>query len=257
MEATFQEIFTTRESRVEVITLNRPEKLNAWTQRMRHELTQAIGACNDDPDVGAMVITGAGRGFCAGADIGRNFKSRIEGEDSEQEKLPPPEDWVRLLRDSKPMIAAVNGASVGVGLTMIMPCDVIIASDRAKFGMFFVRMGVVPELASSHFAVARMGFGRASEMCLTGRLYSAQEAFDYRLVDRLVSADELLESAIALGNEIAANPARQLAWTKELLTLNASESDLGAVQKREAERLQLAYQSPEHARAVAKFMGSN
>ena len=114
------------------------------------------------------------------------------------------------------------------------------ASDQAKFGMFFVKMGVTPELASSHFLVQRMGIGRASEMCLTGRLYSASEAFDAGLVDRLVPHAELMEQAMATARQIAANPAPQLRWVKQLLTENGSESDLATVQKREGRVLKQA-----------------
>ena len=117
---------------------------------MHRELHAAISDCNDDPQVGAMVVTGAGRGFCAGADIQDNFKARMDRSGDEQRGGG---DWIELVRSSKPLIAAVNGACVGVGVTMILPMDVIIASEDAKFGMFFVKMGVTPELASSHFLV--------------------------------------------------------------------------------------------------------
>ena len=153
----FEQITFEKEDDIAVITLNRPERLNAWTQRMNAELVEAVTLCNDDPEVGAIVFTGAGRGFCAGADIRDNFQARLDGNGERVEH-----DWVALVRSSKPMVAAVNGASVGVGATMILPMDVIVASDEAKFGMFFIKMGVVPELASSHFLVQRMGFGRAS-----------------------------------------------------------------------------------------------
>ena len=157
------------------ITLNRPERMNAWTYRMSDELTHVIEQCNDDPEVGAMVLTGAGRGFCAGADIQDAFNTRLEGETTDTDQRNR-RDWIELVRGAKPLIAAVNGASIGVGATMILPFDVIFASEKARFAMGFIKMGLVPELASSHFLVQRMGFGRASEMCLTGRLYSAAEA---------------------------------------------------------------------------------
>ena len=236
-------------SGVAILTLNRPHRLNAWTHQMHAELFDAITLCNDDPDIGAIVVTGAGRGFCAGADIRDNFQARIDGE---SQTLPG--DWVGLVRSSKPMIAAVNGASVGVGATMVLPMDIIIASDQAKFGMFFVKMGVTPELASSHFLVQRMGMGRASEMCLTGRLYSGQEAFDAGLADRVVPHAKLMDEALETARLIAANPAPQLRWIKELLTANGSETDIAAVQRREGEALQKAYATPEHTEAVNAFL---
>lgn len=237
---------------VATLTLSRPERMNAWTYQMSAELTDAIERVNAASDLGAIVITGEGRGFCAGADIQDTFQSQIDGDKPQREGGTS--DWVGLLRRSKPIIAAVNGASVGVGATMILPADIIMAGRAAKFGMAFVKMGVVPELASSHFLVQRMGLGRASEMCLTGRLYTAEEAFEMGLVDRLVDDDQLLTQAQELAATIAANPAPQLQWVKELLTQNGSETDLTVVQKREMERLAQAYASPEHKEAVSAFL---
>lgn len=240
---------------VGVLTLNRPERMNAWTYQMSAELTDAIGYCNEADSVGAMIITGEGRGFCAGADIGDTFKARLDDAgDADKGASARTGDWVALLRRSKPIIAAVNGASVGVGATMILPCDVIMASETARFAMGFVRMGLVPELASSHFLVQRMGFGRASEMCLTGRLYSAREARDMGLVDHLVPHEQLMEQAMELAAAIAANPAPQLRWIKELISANGCATDLTAVQQREMELLQQAYATPEHKEAVAAFL---
>ena len=233
------------------VTLNRPHRLNAWTGRMSAEMYDAIDAANSNPDVGAIVITGAGRGFCAGADIKENFKARL---DDSGETVAMRGDWIELVRSSKPLIAAVNGACVGVGATMILPMDVIVASDQARFGMAFVKMGVTPELGSSHFLVARVGFGRASEMCLTGKLYSGEEAFNLGLADRLVSHEQLLTEATELAREIAGNPAPHLRWVKELLTSNGFETDIKAVQKLEGEVLAKAYQSQEHREAVDAFV---
>jgi enoyl-CoA hydratase/carnithine racemase len=248
-----QQITFERRGAVALVTLNRPDRLNAWTQQMHGELSDVIARCNADSNVGALVLTGAGRGFCAGADIKDNFQARLEGTARAE---PPSErpDWVTLVRQSKPLIAAVNGAAIGVGATMILPFDVIIASDRAKFGMGFIKMGLVPELGSSHFLVQRMGWGRASEMCLTGRLYSGAEAHAMGLVDRLVAHDDLVAAALALAEEIAANPGPQLRWIKELLTENGSETDLAKVQQRELARLQDARRSPEHKEAVSAFL---
>jgi enoyl-CoA hydratase/carnithine racemase len=240
---------------VGVLMLNRPERLNAWTYRMSAELTDALEYCNDADSVGAMIITGEGRGFCAGADISDTFQTRLEGEASNSDRESAKTgDWVGLLRRSKPVIAAVNGASVGVGATMILPCDIIVASETAQFGMAFVKMALVPELASSHFLVQRMGFGAASEMCLTGRLYSAREAHDMGLVDHLVPHEHLLEKAMELATAIAANPAPQLRWIKQLISANGCATDLTEVQRREGELLQRAYASAEHKEAVAAFL---
>lgn len=245
----YEQILLETQGNVAVITLNRPARLNAWTYQMSHELTDAITRCNQDDAIGAMVVTGAGRGFCAGADIKDNFKARIDGKADES-----PGDWIGLVRSSKPLIAAVNGASVGVGATMILPMDVIVASEQAKFAMAFIKMGLTPELASSHFLVQRMGFGRASEMCLSGRLYSGAEAYAMGLADRVVEHDELMEAALEIASTIAANPGPQLRWVKELLTRNGSETDIAVVQRREGEALRRAYVSAEHKEAVNAFL---
>ena len=158
------------------------------------------------------------------------------------------------IRASKPVIAAVNGASVGVGATMLLSMDVIVASEQARFAMAFVKMGLAPELASSHFLVQRVGFGRASEMCLSGRLYSGAEAFEMGLADRLVAPENLMDAALEIASGIAANPAPQMRWIKQLLTENGAETDLAIVQQREGEALQRCFASAEHREAVSAFL---
>src|SRR3954470_19081180 len=248
------------EGRVALITLNRPERLNAWTPAMASEQAAAIAAANDDPSVGAIVMTGAGRGFCAGADMDETFRTRLQGTApggttaEGSGGMPADIDWVGLMRASKPLIAAVNGAAVGVGMTMILPFDVIVASDRARFGMLFVKVGLVPELASTHFLVQRVGFGRASEMCLTAALYGGEVAERMGLADRVVPHDELVPAAVALAEQMASNPDRQLRMTKRLLTANGADTDLDAVQERESELLRECWKSPEHKEAVEAFL---
>src|SRR5262249_43210987 len=141
-----------RRETVALITLDRPEKLNAWTPAMAVEQARAIEEANADPRVGAIVMTGAGRGFCAGADMEATFKSRLDGVDPGEDTasgsggMPASLDWVGLLRRSKPLVAAVNGAAVGIGMTMILPFDVIIASEKAKFRLLFIKGGPFPQL---------------------------------------------------------------------------------------------------------------
>jgi enoyl-CoA hydratase/carnithine racemase len=248
-----------RRDAVALITLNRPERLNAWTPQMASEQADAIRAANDDEAVGAILMTGAGRGFCGGADMRDTFQTRLDGGDpaGEGERsggMPPDVDWVSLARSSKPLIAAVNGAAVGVGMTMILPFDVIVASERAKFGMLFIKVGLVPELASTRLLSQRVGFGRASEMCLSGALYSGAEAYRMGLADRLVAPEQLLASALELAQEIAGNPAPQLRMIKSLLSDNALEPDVALVQARENELMRECWKSPEHQRAVERFL---
>lgn len=242
------------------VTLNRPDRLNAWTPHMATELADAFEAANRDSAVGAIVMTGAGRGFCAGADMSDTFQTRISGKDPGANTaegdggMPKGLDWVALCRRSKPLIAAVNGAAVGIGLTMILPFDVILASNKAKFSMAFIKVGLVPELASSHLLVQRMGFGRASEMCLSGRLYLAEEAYASGLLERLVEPEGLHDAALECARGIAANPPPQLQMIKQLLTENASDTDLRGIQKRESAFLRECWETPEHAEAVSAFL---
>ena len=256
----FETILYEKKNNSALITLNRPEKLNAWTPFMAEELASAINEANKDSSVGAIVMTGAGKGFCAGADIEETFQTRIDGKDPGNDTqsgsggMPKHVNWVKLIRESKPMIAAVNGAAVGIGITMVLPFDIIMASEKAKFGMFFIQMGLVPELASSHFLVQRMGFGKASEMCLSGRLVKAEEAKESNLIDFITSEDELLSEAMNKADEIGANPNPQLKMVKELLSLNGSEVDLEKAQERESALLRECWKTDEHKEAVKKFL---
>ena len=209
---------------VAVITLNRPDRLNAWTPTMAEEQVDAIRRANDDPAVGAIVTTGAGRGLLrrrrhAGhvpvADRrGRPGRDTAGGRGG----MPAGLDWVAFLRAAKPMVAAINGAAVGIGVTMCLPMDQIVTSPAAKFGMGFIKMGLVPELASSRLLADRVGFGRASDLCLSGRLISGEEAYRIGLADRLAGADALLDTAIDVAGSYAANPAPQLQMIKRLLS---------------------------------------
>jgi len=248
----YETLLTDNDSGVLRITLNRPERLNAWTYRMGAELSDAVSRANDDDDVIAIVVTGAGRGFCAGADIQDVFKAQAEGDVPARDGNP--RDWVGLVRASKPMVAAINGAAIGVGLTQVLPMDYLIASTAAKLSVRFVKMGLVPELASSHFLTLRMGFGRASELMLSGRTVDAAEALQLGLVDRVTSPEDLVSTATAVARGMGENPQASLRMIKQLLTENMSERDLGAVQRREIEALQRCYTSPEHKEAINAFL---
>jgi enoyl-CoA hydratase/carnithine racemase len=256
----YTQITVERRGEVALLTLNRPDKLNAWTPRMAEEQAHAIETANDDPAVGAIVMTGAGRGFCAGADMEATFKSRIDGVDPGNDTqggrggMPAGLDWVALLRASKPIVCAVNGAAVGIGVTMCLPSDQIVTTPAAKFGMGFIKMGLVPELASTRLLAARVGLGRASDLCLSGRIISGAEAHRIGLADQIAESDALVDTALAIAGDYAANPDLQLRMTKQLLTENAVEPDLAAVQRREHHMLIDCWASPEHAEAVTAFL---
>jgi len=263
----FEQIIYETHDDVAVITLNRPDRLNAWTPQMSVEMTAAVGEANTDERIGAIVFTGAGRGFCAGADIGSQFKAQLDGAppaegrraDSDREAGGNadghrPGNWVALCRESKPMVAAINGPSVGIGLTLVLPMDQLVASDQAKLSCRFVKMGITPELASSHFLVQRCGWGTASDLALSGRMLDAAEALRVGLVDQVAPHDQLLDVAMAKAREYGANPGPQLRMIKRLLTQNAVEADLAAVQRRELAALNEAYRTPEFSEAVNAFL---
>lgn len=251
-DVTYETITYEQEDSIAIVTLNRPERLNAWTDQMNADIVHAIDDANEDKNIGAVVVTGAGRGFCAGADIKDTFQSQLD--DRASDVLKDVEPYVKFIRRSKPIVGAVNGVAVGVGATMLLPFDVIVASEEARIGFFFLKMGVTPELASSHFLVQRVGFGVASEMCLTARLYSAAEVHERGLTNYVVPADELLDKAKEIAREIAVHPARQLRMVKSLLTANGSESDINKVNEREKAALDEAYASAEHKEAVQAFI---
>ena len=205
--------------------------------------------------LGAIVVTGAGRGFCAGADIGSQFASKLNGEpEAEREPFTAAANWVAECRSAKPLVAAVNGAAIGVGLTMILPFDQIVASTSAKLSMRFVRLGLVPELASTTFLVARCGWGAASRLMLSGETILGDEAERLGLVDRAVPPGDVVDAAFAQANLFAENPTPQLRMVKELLTRNTHEVDLDLVQRRELAALGKASKTPEHREAVTAFL---
>jgi enoyl-CoA hydratase/carnithine racemase len=192
------------------LTMNRPDRLNAWTPTMLGELLDAFDRADGDDDVRVVVITGAGRGFCAGADLeagGNTFDYRARGVEDEVPRDGGGQFTLRVFASKKPVIAAINGPAVGVGATMTLPMDVRLASTSAKMGFVFSRRGIVPEAASSWFLPRVVGISRAVEWAATGRVFSAQEALEGGLVRSLHEPDELLPAAYALAREIVENTA--------------------------------------------------
>ena len=241
---------------VALLTLNRPERLNAWTQRMEDEFIDAINAAAADASIGCVVVTGAGRGFCAGADIG-NLDRGIKSDAKRPSKMlvegGSPEVPIALTR-GKPVIAAVNGASVGVGLTMTLSCDIRIASSAARFSARFVRVGLTPECGSSRYLPLVAGLPNALYLTLTGRIIDAEEALQRRLIDRIVEPDQLMPEAMKLAGEIASNP-RDAVWSaKRLLHMNATETDMRRVVTAECYSIRERQTEPDHKEAVTAFM---
>jgi enoyl-CoA hydratase/carnithine racemase len=200
------------------ITLNRPEKLNAFTTRMMHELIDAFGRADADDAVRAIIVTGAGRAFCAGADLSSGGGTFHAPEAIEEHRDGGGLVTLRIYESKKPVIAAINGPAVGVGITMTLPMDVRIASTTARMGFVFARRGIVPEACSSWFLPRAVGIAQAAEWVYTGRVFPAEEALAARLVSRVVAPEALLETARALGREIADNTsAMSVALSRQLL----------------------------------------
>ena len=209
--------------RVATITLHRPEKLNAFTHVMRDELVDAFSRADDDDEVRVVIVTGAGRAFCAGADLsaGRDTfdYAKREGLDAQTHRDGGGQVTLRLYEMKKPVIAAVNGPAVGIGATMLLPMDLRLASSAARFGFVFTRRGIVPEACSSFFLPRLVGIARALDWTLTGRVFGADEALAGGLVQKVVPPAELLPAAQALAREIVEHTspvavalARQMMW---------------------------------------------
>ena len=202
------------QDKVALITLNRPEQMNTWTPTMSRDLSDAMYECDENDTIRAVVITGAGRAFCAGADLSGGedgFTDRVE--------INRPPMWPYQIR--KPVIAAINGAAVGVGITYSMLADMRLATPNAKIGFAMVRRGILPELAS-HVTVSQVaGFSRAADLLMTGRIISGQEAADMGVVGEIVDGDALLTRAMEIAEDIAVNTAPvSVAVTKALMWQN-------------------------------------
>jgi enoyl-CoA hydratase/carnithine racemase len=226
----FQQLEYSVDDRVATITLNRPDKLNAFTSRMVHEMLAALDAADADGDVRAVIVTGAGRAFCAGADMseGAATFAKTSGADISTDNPLRGRDGggivtLRIFRMLKPVLAAVNGAAVGIGVTMTLPMDMRLASTDARFGFVFPQRGIVLEAASSWFLPRIVGMGQAQEWGLTGRIFDAEEAKAGGLVRSIHAPDELLPAARDLAAEIAAGSAVSVAMNRQLLWRMAGE----------------------------------
>lgn len=247
-----EQILTAVRGRVGIITLNRPERLNAFTGVMQSEIQSQVRAWNADEEIGAMVLTGAGRAFSAGADVS-GFEDFVSGERRDAPSRPADISWVDLVRESKPIVCALNGVAVGLGITLPLSCDVRLAADDARISFRFLRIGLTPEYGSTHYLVNLVGLGRALEYMLTGRFITAQEAKDAGFVNRVRPAETLVDDAVALAQEIADNPDWHMAKVKRLIHENYLEKDLALVLRRESETLRAARFTDEHKEALTAF----
>jgi enoyl-CoA hydratase/carnithine racemase len=232
----YEQIAVAVDAGILTLTLHRPDKLNAFTAKMMHEMIDVFTKVNTDDAVGCVIVTGSGRAFCAGADLsgGANTFDATTNPARKERDAGPVEtvDWSdERVRDGggrvtlaifeclKPVIAAVNGAAVGVGVTMQLPMDIRLASRDARFGFVFARRGIVPEAASSWFLPRLVGISKALEWCYSGKVFGAQEAYDAGLVSELLDGEELMSRAKQIAREIIDNTApvsialiRQMMW---------------------------------------------
>ena len=220
----YEEIIYEVSEQIATITLNRPDKLNSFTNRMLKEIIAAFDESDADDNVRAVIVTGSGRAFCAGADLSGGGETFAKGGSDVKAKTGVMRDGgglvsLRIFESKKPVIGAINGAAVGVGVTMTLPMDIRLASTASKFGFVFAKRGIIPEAASSWFLPRIVGISQATEWCFTGRMISADEAREGRLVRSVHAPEDLLPAARAIAREIAENTApvsvalsRQMLW---------------------------------------------
>ncbi len=219
----YTEIRLDVDEHIATITLNRPDRMNAFTNTMMRELIDAFDTTDADDDVRAVIVTGAGRAFCAGADLGGGGETFARGGSDIQTDAGVPRDGggmvaLRIFDSLKPVIAAINGASVGVGATMTLPMDIRVASSAAKFGFVFARRGIVPEACSSWFLPRVVGISTAAEWCYSGRVFLADEAAARGLVRSVHAPDDLLAAARDIAADIAENASPvSVALTRRML----------------------------------------
>ena len=245
--------------RVATLTLNRPDRLNAVNATSIRELVAAFDAADGDDDVRAVIVTGAGRAFCAGADLGPGGATFAggpgRGDRPEEHRDGGGLVTLRIFEMKKPVIAAINGPAVGFGVTLTLAMDIRIASSAARFGFVFTRRGIVPEACSSWFLPKLVGVGRAAEWLLTGRVFDAAEALAGGLVSRVVPPDELLPAATALAREIADHTsAVSVALTRQMLWRMAGADHPMEAHKVDSRAIFAMGQSPDAHEGVASFL---
>lgn len=249
----YQFILTERRGRVAIVTLNRPERLNALSMPLIHELYDAFEAFNRDEDIGVIVLTGEGRAFCAGLDV-QDWQHPEPPATGEPASYRSQLRWLEMMRRSKPVVVAVNGLAVGGGITLILSCDIRIASERAQFEERHVHVGLMPDMGSSRLLVQIVGLAHALRLQLTGRRIDAHEAERIGLVTEVVPHEQLLDAAIAIAGEIAAHPTSSLLATKQLVWDNMCEPDGEKVLWREAQVEERLMKGPAFAEATRAFL---
>ncbi len=238
------------------ITLNRPDKLNAFGGTMREELLAALQGAAADASCRALAITGAGRAFCAGGDVDYMAGLQQQGDvDAFRRLLEAGREIVLAIAEMpKPVIAAINGVAAGAGCNLALACDYRIASDQAKLGETFVKIGIHPDWGGTWHLPRLVGRSRALELMMSGRIIDASEALSIGMIDRVVAAADLLDETMKLANTFAAGPPIAIAGIKRALTLS-ERNDLRAQIELESEHQVQAFRSKDAAEGMAAFQG--
>lgn len=245
---------------VATITLHRPEKLNAFTPQMADELIAAFDTTDADDDVRAVIVTGAGRAFCAGADLGSggatfDYGKRYSMQPGEVHRDGGGRVTLRIFRSLKPVIGAINGAAVGIGATMQLPMDIRLASTEARFGLVFARRGITPEAASAWFLSRVVGISSALEWATTGRIFDAEEALERGLVRSVHAPDQLLPAAQGLAREIADNAAPvSVAMARQMIWRMAGASHPMEAHRLDSRAIQSRGRSRDAKEGIASFL---
>ena len=240
---------------VALITLNRPNALNALNLEMRNLLKETLSKAADDAAVRVVILTGAGRAFCAGADLKRFLKDfehfKRTGESSRFYDLSLPE---RMVHFPKPILAAINGAAVGVGMTMALACDIRLASESASFGCPFTRIGLTPEFGSSYFLPRLVGYSKAAEWILTSRMIQATEALSTGLISEMFGPEvDVVDEALKMAHAIAAMPEEAVLHAKKILR-RAMDSDIHRTLEEEKRVFRECQKERSHYTAVKRVM---
>lgn len=251
----YNKLLYTVESGVATITLNRPERSNAFDDEMTTELLDALKQVERDDAVRVVVLTGAGKNFCAGQDLSAFLERQKTGELSVREHLKNGYNKIvlRLRTIEKPFLAAVNGAAAGAGLGIVCACDIRYASENAKFRMAFIGIGLGPDSGTSFHLAQLIGYGRALEMAMTNALTDAREAYAWGLVTRVLEPDELLPAAYSVAQELAHAPTRGIGLTKRAFQ-RAMVSDLEGALDYEAHIQNIAIETADHREGIDAFL---
>ncbi len=217
-----------REEGIALLYLNRPQVLNALNETMKDELIHALKETEQDDTIRVMILTGQGRGFCAGADLSRFVEFQKEDKDHKKKSNFVSIDFPRaFIQYPKPIIAAINGPAYGFGFTVTLTCDIRLASERAKFSCAFARIGVTPEFCSTYFLPKLIGYGKSAELIFTARPFDAREALEMGIVNKVFSHHRLMPEAKKMAKQIASMPSYAIQKSKQLLLHGASHSSRG------------------------------